>query len=38
MLTAVKNQWRVCLLSLKYNMMRQMLNKVSFKYRFYDDQ
>ncbi len=30
MLTAVKNQWRVCLLSLKYNMMRQMLNKVTF--------
>lgn len=30
MLTAVKNQWRVCLLSLKYNIMREMLNKVTF--------
>lgn len=30
MLTAVKNQWRVCALSFKYNMMRQMLNKVTF--------
>ena len=30
MLTAVKNQLRVCLLSVKYNIMREMLNKVSF--------
>lgn len=30
MLTAVKNQCRVCLLSLKYNMMREMLNKTTF--------
>ncbi len=30
MLTAVKNQLRVCLLSIKYNMMREMVNKVAF--------
>lgn len=30
MSTAVKNQLRVCLLSVKYNMMREMLNKVTF--------
>lgn len=30
MLTAAKNQLRVCLLSVKYNIMREMLNKVSF--------
>lgn len=30
MLTVVKNQLRVCLLSLKYNIMREMLNKVTF--------
>lgn len=30
MLTAVKNQARVCLLSIKYNIMREMLNKVTF--------
>lgn len=30
MLTAVKNQARVCLLSVKYNIMREMLNKVTF--------
>lgn len=30
MLTAVKNQVRVCLLSIKYNIMREMLNKVTF--------
>ncbi|MDE7339236.1 MAG: ABC-2 family transporter protein [Lachnospiraceae bacterium] len=30
MLTAVKNQLRVCLLSIKYNIMREMLNKVTF--------
>ena len=30
MLTAVKNQGRVCLLSFQYNMMREMLNKVTF--------
>lgn len=30
MLTAVKNQLRVCLLSVKYNIMREMLNKVTF--------
>ncbi len=30
MSTAVKNQWRVCLLSVKYNMMREMVNKVTF--------
>lgn len=30
MLTAVKNQMRVCLLSIKYNMMREMVNKVTF--------
>ena len=30
MLTAVKNQLRVCALSVKYNMMREMLNKVTF--------
>lgn len=27
---AVKNQLRVCLLSVKYNIMREMLNKVTF--------
>ncbi|MDE7297486.1 MAG: hypothetical protein K2N94_01495, partial [Lachnospiraceae bacterium] len=27
---AVKNQVRVCLLSVKYNIMREMLNKVTF--------
>lgn len=30
MSTAVKNQLRVCLLSLKYNMMREMVNRVTF--------
>lgn len=30
MLTAVKNQLRVCILSVKYNIMREMLNKVTF--------
>lgn len=30
MLTAVKKQLRVCLLSIKYNVMREMLNKVTF--------
>lgn len=30
MLTAVKNQARVCALSVKYNIMREMLNKVTF--------
>jgi len=30
MSTAVKNQFRVCLLSVKYNLMREMLNKVTF--------
>jgi len=30
MLTAVKNQLRVCALSVKYNMMREMLNKTTF--------
>ena len=30
MLTAVKNQMRVCFLSIKYNMMREMVNKVTF--------
>lgn len=30
MSTAVKNQVRVCLLSVKYNIMREMLNKVTF--------
>lgn len=30
MLTGVKNQLRVCLLSLKYNIMREMVNKVTF--------
>lgn len=30
MLTVVKNQLRVCLLSLKYNIIREMLNKVTF--------
>ena len=30
MSTAVKNQMRVCLLSIKYNIMREMLNKVTF--------
>ncbi len=30
MLTVVKNQVRVCLLSVKYNIMREMLNKVTF--------
>lgn len=30
MLTAAKNQLRVCALSVKYNIMREMLNKVTF--------
>ncbi len=30
MLMAVKNQIRVCALSVKYNIMREMLNKVTF--------
>lgn len=30
MLMAVKNQVRVCMLSIKYNIMREMLNKVTF--------
>ena len=30
MLTAVKKELRICLLSVKYNIMREMLNKVSF--------
>lgn len=30
MLTAVKNQLRVCLISVKYNIMREMVNKVTF--------
>ncbi len=30
MSTAVKNQLRVCLLSVKYNIMREMVNKVTF--------
>ena len=30
MLTAAKNQMRVCLLSIKYNIMREMVNKVTF--------
>lgn len=30
MLTAAKQQLRVCLLSIKYNMMREMVNKVTF--------
>ncbi len=30
MLTAVKNQLKVCALSVKYNIMREMLNKVTF--------
>lgn len=30
MLMAVKNQIRVCILSVKYNIMREMLNKVTF--------
>ena len=30
MLTEVKNQLRVCLLSVKYNIMREMLNKITF--------
>lgn len=30
MLTAAKNQLRVCLLSIKYNIMKEMLNKVTF--------
>ncbi|MCM1183466.1 MAG: ABC-2 family transporter protein [Roseburia sp.] len=30
MSTAVKNELRVCLLSVKYNIMREMLNKVTF--------
>lgn len=30
MLTAVKNQIRVCVFSVKYNIMREMLNKVTF--------
>lgn len=30
MLTGVRNQLRVCLLAFKYNMMREMVNKVTF--------
>ena len=30
MSTAVKNQLRVCMLSVKYNIMREMVNKVTF--------
>ena len=30
MLTVVKNQLRVCALSVKYNIMREMVNKVTF--------
>lgn len=30
MSTAVKNQLRVCLLAIKYNIMKEMLNKVTF--------
>ena len=30
MLTSVKKELRICLLSVKYNIMREMLNKVSF--------
>lgn len=30
MSTAVKNELRVCMLSVKYNIMREMLNKVTF--------
>ena len=30
MSTAVKNQLRVCLLAIKYNIMREMLNRVTF--------
>lgn len=30
LLTEVKNQLRVCLLSVKYNIMREMINKVTF--------
>ncbi len=30
MLTAVKNQVRVCVLSIKYNIMREMINQVTF--------
>ena len=30
MSTGVKNQLRVCALSVKYNIMREMLNKVTF--------
>lgn len=30
MSTAVKNQFHVCFLSVKYNIMREMLNKVTF--------
>lgn len=30
MLTAVKNEMRVCLLSVKYNIMKEMLNRVTF--------
>ena len=30
MLTVVRNQVRVCMLSVKYNIMREMLNKVTF--------
>lgn len=30
MLTAAKNQLRVCALSIKYNIMREMINKVTF--------
>ena len=30
MSTAVKNQLRICLLAIKYNIMREMLNRVTF--------
>ena len=30
MLTVVKNQIKVIILSIKYNIMRQMVNKVTF--------
>ena len=30
MLTAVKNQIKVCVLSMKYNIMKEMLNRVTF--------
>lgn len=40
MLMAVKNQMRVCALAVKYNIMREMLNKVTFfdEYSVYDVQ